>query len=290
MNSSTVINMRLRPLRRFARWAHAHLPELNFITLHYLYFIVTSLVTAIIFWGSSTPPRSVRFVDSLFLTVSAMTEAGLNTINLSTLNTWQQIMLFLLIMLGSSIWVSAFVVHVRRKAFEARFREEIERERRRRGGSSWFPLTPTWSWAPSKFPGSKVDSNPELPTSTPEPTTIDQRLEDSLPETKPEPSPSADNIQNEKPAEGRQAESDADESISPQSDNPNLQVEASRDQRLASNGNIGSSYSQREADQETNRSDHITFHPDTRFRRRVASGQSAPDTGQSSHRLLNLQG
>jgi hypothetical protein len=282
--------MRLRPLRKFTRWVHAHLPEPNFITLHYLYFIVTCLITAIIFWGSSTPPRSVRFIDSLFLAVSAMTEAGLNTINLSTLNIWQQIILLLLIMLGSSIWVSAFVLHVRRKAFVNRFREEIERERRRRGGSSWLPLARTWSRAPSKLPGSKVDSNPELPTSEPEPTTIDQRPEDLLPETTPETSPSADDIQNEKPVETPQSGSDTDEFVKPLSDVPALQVETDKDKGPASNGKFGSSHSQSEADQQVNRSDHITFHPDTRFRRRVVSGQEAPDIGPSSHRLLNLQG
>src|SRR6266480_4304133 len=214
MNLSTRINTRWRPLRKLARWVHAHLPEPNFITLHYLYFIVTTLITAIIFWGSSTPPRSVRFIDSLYLTVSAMTEAGLNPVNLSTLNTWQQIMLLFLIMLGSSIWVSAFVVHIRRKAFETRFREEIEREQRAHGGSRWFPLSRSRSWAPSVFPGPRIDPNPEPLTSDPEPATIDQRLEDSSSENKAEPSPSADNVRNEKPVETAQARSDADELIS----------------------------------------------------------------------------
>ena len=52
---------------------------------------------------------------------------GLNTVNLSTLNTWQQIILFLLIMIGSAIFVSAFVVHVRRRAFETKFRDVVEK-------------------------------------------------------------------------------------------------------------------------------------------------------------------
>lgn len=53
-----------------------HLPDVSFITLHYLYFIATGLVSSIIFWGSSTPARTVSYTDSLFLCVSAMTEAG----------------------------------------------------------------------------------------------------------------------------------------------------------------------------------------------------------------------
>ena len=61
-----------------------------------------------------------------------MTEAGLNTVNLSQLNTFQQFMLFLLIMLGSAILVSSVVVHVRKKFFEKKFTRIIEEERARR--------------------------------------------------------------------------------------------------------------------------------------------------------------
>lgn len=79
-----------------------------------------------------------------------MTEAGLNTINLSTLNTWQQIMLFLLIIIGSAIFVSAFVVHVRLRAFEDRFVDEIDRERRLRRRKQFAPLTRSFSRARSR--------------------------------------------------------------------------------------------------------------------------------------------
>ncbi|PVI08303.1 TrkH-domain-containing protein [Periconia macrospinosa] len=119
------------PLRRVGRILRRNLPSLNFITLHYLYFVVTCLLASIIFWGASTPARSVTYTDALFLTVSAMTLAGLNTINLSTLNTFQQWMLFFLIMIGSAIFVSAFVVHVRKRAFEQRFAYIIAKRRRR---------------------------------------------------------------------------------------------------------------------------------------------------------------
>lgn len=57
--------------------------------------------------------------------------SGLNTVNLSELNTFQQVMMFLLIMIGSAIFVSAFVVHVRKRAFERRF-AYIAAQRRRR--------------------------------------------------------------------------------------------------------------------------------------------------------------
>lgn len=119
----------LGPLRRVSKTVRRNLPPLNFITLHYLYFLLVSLVSACIFWGISTPPRSVSFTDSLFLVVSAMTLAGLNTVNLSTLNTVQQIMLFVLIMIGSAIFVSIFVIHIRKRSFERKFESIVEKAR-----------------------------------------------------------------------------------------------------------------------------------------------------------------
>ena len=112
-----------------------HLPPLNFITLHYAYFICTCLIAAIIFWGASTPAQSISFTDALFLAVSAMTEAGLNTVNLSTLNTFQEVVLFLMIMLGSTVLVSSAVVVIRKRAFEKRFAKIVEEQRQRRARS-----------------------------------------------------------------------------------------------------------------------------------------------------------
>lgn len=63
-----------------------------------------------------------------------MTLAGLNTINLSELNTFQQFILFVLIMLGSAIFVSVAVVQIRRKSFERRFKGIVEEEWRQRKG------------------------------------------------------------------------------------------------------------------------------------------------------------
>ncbi|KAJ5987044.1 hypothetical protein N7451_011409 [Penicillium sp. IBT 35674x] len=109
-----------------------HLPRVRFLTVHYAYFIGVTLITSAILWGSSTPAHSVRYIDALFLTVSAMTLAGLNTVNLSTLNTFQQILLLFLIICGSTIWVSIAVVMVRKRTFEKRFREIVQEESLRR--------------------------------------------------------------------------------------------------------------------------------------------------------------
>jgi hypothetical protein len=133
-----------------------YLPQLNFITIHYTYFITMCLVTSVIFWGSSDPAKSISYTDSLFLVVSAMTEAGLNTVNLSQMTTWQQIMLWLLILIGSSIFVSIGTVLTRKRVFESRFKnivtaQKVNRMRRRslsnvsmvnttRGGGKELPV------------------------------------------------------------------------------------------------------------------------------------------------------
>ncbi|KAL1970417.1 hypothetical protein VTN77DRAFT_5578 [Rasamsonia byssochlamydoides] len=154
------------------RWdaVKAYLPRPRFLTLHYAYFIGVSLITSVIFWGSSTPARSVRYIDSLFFTVSAMTLAGLNTVNLSTLNTFQQVLLFFLIMMGSAIWVSLAVVLVRRRAFEKRFTDIVEEQRlqRRRSKSSmslnrWDFLSRSFSrqQTPPREGAARPDGSPE---------------------------------------------------------------------------------------------------------------------------------
>lgn len=110
----------------------ACLPPLNFITLHYAYFVAVCLVASLIFWGSSDPAFSISYTDSLFVVVSAMTETGLNTVNLSQMTTWQQVLLCFLIILGSAIWVSIWTVVTRKHAFEKRFEDIVRADRIRK--------------------------------------------------------------------------------------------------------------------------------------------------------------
>ncbi|KAL2002773.1 hypothetical protein VTN02DRAFT_5991 [Thermoascus thermophilus] len=115
--------MKSRGWRRLiVRCVAAIVPPFNFLTLHYAYFIVTTLICSLVFWGASTPFGSVSYVDSLFMCAMAITGAGLNSVNLSTLNTFQQVLLFLLIIFGSTILVSSVVLYVRKRAFNTRFR------------------------------------------------------------------------------------------------------------------------------------------------------------------------
>jgi hypothetical protein len=107
-------------------------PPINFITIHYAYFIFGSLIFSAIFWGSSQPTQSIPYIDCLFLVVSAFCDTGLNTVNLSELTTWQQVLLYILFVIGSALWVSFWTVMARKHAFEKRFEDIVRTEREAR--------------------------------------------------------------------------------------------------------------------------------------------------------------
>ncbi|KXH30596.1 potassium transport protein 1 [Colletotrichum salicis] len=115
-------------------WAavRPYLPPVNFITVHYAYFILTGFIFAGIFYGLSHPTNSISFIDSLFLVISAFTTSGLNTIDISKLSTAQQAIMALMMVLGSPVFVSIFTIWLRARVFEKRFENIVETERNRR--------------------------------------------------------------------------------------------------------------------------------------------------------------
>ena len=74
--------------------------ESNFFRLHVTAFVVVPLFFSGIFYASNGR-FNIPYIDSLFLCYSAMTDTGLATANLSTLTAWQQVILYLLLMLVS---------------------------------------------------------------------------------------------------------------------------------------------------------------------------------------------
>lgn len=120
--------------RMVESWAavRPYLPPVNFITMHYAYFILVGLIFAGIFYGLSQPANSVSFVDSLFLVLSAFTTSGLNTVDISQLSTAQQVIIALMMVLGSPVFVSIFTIWLRARVFEKRFEDIVEAERNRR--------------------------------------------------------------------------------------------------------------------------------------------------------------
>ncbi|KAF8474198.1 cation transport protein-domain-containing protein [Kalaharituber pfeilii] len=134
--------VRARATRLFAlgeNWRRKSRPaaavkRYRLLVFQYGYFIVLSLVASGLLWGvqtgrgTSTPGgdgpggKGLKYVDALFLAVSAVTLTGLNTVDLSALNSLQQGILFVLLMLGSIVWVSIGILQIKR----ARLRKEMK--------------------------------------------------------------------------------------------------------------------------------------------------------------------
>ncbi|KAI1260549.1 cation transport protein-domain-containing protein [Xylariaceae sp. FL1019] len=116
------------------RWAliRPYLPPVNFITLHYAYFIVTAIIGTLVFWGSSAPRYSIGWWDSLFMVMSALTASGLNTVNVSQLTTFQQVQLCVFMIMGSQVTISYVTIAFRKHIFEKRFEDIVETERAKR--------------------------------------------------------------------------------------------------------------------------------------------------------------
>ncbi|KAJ5746466.1 hypothetical protein N7520_011648 [Penicillium odoratum] len=74
----------------------------NSITLHYVYFIVTSAIGSVIIYTATRIP-GFQYADAAFMSFSAMTGTGLTVIDLSLMDTVQQATLFVLFILGHAI-------------------------------------------------------------------------------------------------------------------------------------------------------------------------------------------
>ncbi|THU84430.1 TrkH-domain-containing protein [Dendrothele bispora CBS 962.96] len=105
--------------------------ESTFFRLHLTAFTFIPLITSAIFW-SSNGQFKISYLDSLFLCYSAMTVTGLSTINLSTLTAWQQVILYLLMMIGNTTMVSWVMVLVRKQYFRRHCEWECIKKHRRK--------------------------------------------------------------------------------------------------------------------------------------------------------------
>ncbi|KAK4460272.1 Low-affinity potassium transport protein [Cladorrhinum samala] len=98
-------------------WSTKH--HFSFLTVHYLWIIFLSLLGSIILWGAGRGRNGqMDYIDALFFTAGASTQAGLNTIDLNQLNTFQQVVLYLWPMMTNPITMSASVVFLRLYWFE----------------------------------------------------------------------------------------------------------------------------------------------------------------------------
>ncbi|OZJ07024.1 hypothetical protein BZG36_00227 [Bifiguratus adelaidae] len=121
----------LRTQRVGCRAQEFYRRHFHFLQLHYTYFITLTFVFSGLLCIKAGDNYPFNYVDALFFSASAISLTGLNTIDLSQLSFYQQFLLFVLMLLGSQVLISGFIVRIRRHWFEKEF-EQIVRDLRRR--------------------------------------------------------------------------------------------------------------------------------------------------------------
>lgn len=103
-----------------------------FIRYHYYLIISLALIGALITWGAgkhSGGTAEIRFIDALFFTAGASTQAGLNTVDINLLTTFQQAIFYLWPMMANPITVNSLVVQLRLYWFEKKFQHITQNAR-----------------------------------------------------------------------------------------------------------------------------------------------------------------
>ncbi|KAI5474664.1 cytochrome b5 [Pseudohyphozyma bogoriensis] len=98
----------MRPKTPLSRWCHEHL---SFYRIHVIYFVLIPIFSSTLFYFLDT--NDATFLDALFMTTSASSSAGLETVLIGSLSTGQQVLLFLLMWAGSSTTVALVTIAVR---------------------------------------------------------------------------------------------------------------------------------------------------------------------------------
>ncbi|ORX96978.1 TrkH-domain-containing protein [Basidiobolus meristosporus CBS 931.73] len=135
--------------------------KLTFFRVHFLYFVVTIFIFSGLFYIDG---RQLPYIDALFFSASAMTLTGLNTYNVSTFSGYQQALLFILMIMGSQVFVSLGLVQIRRFWFNQKFKEIVSEVRKhtkeakltRRKSEYRYPLEPTQG--PTLLPENQIEN------------------------------------------------------------------------------------------------------------------------------------
>ncbi|KAK3942432.1 Low-affinity potassium transport protein [Diplogelasinospora grovesii] len=108
-------------------------PHFNFITAHYFWIIGMTLFGSVLLYGGGRGNDSLAYIDCLFFAAGSNTQAGLNTVDVNLLNTFQQVVLYFLAMMSNPIMINSFVVFLRLYWFEKRFQHLVREARQKRG-------------------------------------------------------------------------------------------------------------------------------------------------------------
>ncbi|ORY31209.1 cation transport protein-domain-containing protein [Naematelia encephala] len=125
--------------------------QLNFYRVHIMSFTIVPLVFSAIMWACNTEYQ-IEYIDCLFVCMSSMTVTGLATINLSTLSVFQQVLLFIQMVIGSTTFVSIIMIVVRRHFFRSTFKHAIKEHQKRQRRRPSFNLQKTFTRVASAAP------------------------------------------------------------------------------------------------------------------------------------------
>ncbi|KAK3985513.1 Low-affinity potassium transport protein [Cladorrhinum sp. PSN332] len=116
---STIKALKIEPIINWVKglWSTNH--HFSFLTVHYIWILFLSLLGSVIVYGAGLGRNGeMPYIDALFFTAGASTQAGLNTIDVNQLNTFQQVVIYLWPMMSNPITINAFVVFLRLYWFE----------------------------------------------------------------------------------------------------------------------------------------------------------------------------
>ncbi|KAI5954570.1 TRK1 [Candida jiufengensis] len=89
----------------------------NFRAVHYFYIITLVFVGSILLY----PVKTIPYIDVLFFSGGASTQAGLNTVDVNDTSLYQQIILYLIATLSTPIFIHGSLLFVRLYYFERHF-------------------------------------------------------------------------------------------------------------------------------------------------------------------------
>lgn len=105
-------------------------PHFNFITAHYFWIVGATIVASVCIYADRT--GNLAYIDALLFASGANTQAGLNPVDVNLLTTFQQVVIYIFVMLSNPITLHGSVVFLRIYWFEKRFQGWVREVRSRR--------------------------------------------------------------------------------------------------------------------------------------------------------------
>lgn len=106
-------------ISRVASAVHPYVSRVipNFKAAHYTYIIFWVFFGSILMY----PVHNLRYIDVLFLSGGASTQAGLNTVDINSIKLWQQMVMYIVAMLTTPIFIHGLLLFWRLFFFERYF-------------------------------------------------------------------------------------------------------------------------------------------------------------------------